>query len=442
MPTHWTYSEFDRESDLCQGDILRRTPELLSILEIVHSHFCDEKYTSFLVLTQTCDLVRRGGGDCSARHVTLCVIRELDLVLPYMLSDICGTEIPGVYTKEGRIYAEQLLVRIVNQNEQARGLFYLHPDADVGIATPSVAFLRISIALRREHYTILRQARSGRIVPEFSAKLGWLTGNLYSRVPTPDWDEKNGKHSAKNLAKSLLASSSEAGEQSWVSERWLNAARSANVDFTQLDRTNAFSALQHHAPLEPIEVIADRLDKLSRELVLTEQAPRIRDELRDDDQFVNMVCDAVSVVAGAVIGEEKSVKLGTRLRADVAFRESIANHVQVSVKRAARDHEHEPGEAVCSLLAVQTGMSASSLQVLEQAIAEPEITDVQIAELQAKIKDSHLYGNAAIDHVREIVNATMADGSLERIRKVISRIRNDQQVKNALRAQQMPLVAE
>lgn len=49
MPTHWTYEEFETDSDLAQGDILKRTVELDNITNNVHSHFSNEKYLGFLV---------------------------------------------------------------------------------------------------------------------------------------------------------------------------------------------------------------------------------------------------------------------------------------------------------------------------------------------------------------------------------------------------------
>lgn len=189
-PSHWTYCEFAAGDDLQQGDIIRRDPALLTVLSQVLSHFCDQRYTTFLVLTQSCDLVRRNEEACKAEHINLCVVRELGPFLPTLLEPCCGTGITGVFDYDRRWYAEQLLKRLLNQNEQARCLFYLHPDADVGIATASIALLRVSIALRREHYSMLQDCRCGRLEPEFVAKLGWLAGNLYSRVATPDWEDK------------------------------------------------------------------------------------------------------------------------------------------------------------------------------------------------------------------------------------------------------------
>lgn len=86
--------------------------------------------------------------------------------------------------------ANDLIDRIINQNEAALGIFYLHPEASIGIAESSIVLLRVSIALRAaEHYDTLVAARRGRLHPEFANKLGWLCGNLHSRVGIRDWKE-------------------------------------------------------------------------------------------------------------------------------------------------------------------------------------------------------------------------------------------------------------
>ena len=167
-PAHWTYEDCADHPDLAQGDIIKATEQVKSVLKEVHPDFLDGKYSAFLVLTQTCDLVRRGGGNCASRYINLAVVRPLVAVLttrldqtcrPVKLGDVC---VKGLYLTEKKLKARQLVTRILNQNEQKLGLFYLHPDVSVHIAQPSVALLQVSIALRaREHYTALVEARTG-----------------------------------------------------------------------------------------------------------------------------------------------------------------------------------------------------------------------------------------------------------------------------------------
>ena len=81
-PVHWTYEVIDSENeDLFQGDIIQPNEDVRLIFEKVHKHFIDPKYSAFLVLTQTCDLVRRNEEQCKARYINLAVIRPLEYVL-------------------------------------------------------------------------------------------------------------------------------------------------------------------------------------------------------------------------------------------------------------------------------------------------------------------------------------------------------------------------
>lgn len=205
MPAHWTYAAFEPAADLAQGDIIEPTPDLGAVLAEIHPHFRDSKYVSFMVLTQSCDLVRRP--EYRGQPINLCVVRELGSIGSRLLELYCGSEIPGVYRKESRNEGRRFLERTINQNEQAIGLFYLHPDADSGVSTPCVAMLRIAIALHTNHYEKIRDARRGRLRPEFQAKLGWLIGNLYSRVGTEDWtDPSDRKPQQRSIIDHTIAS--------------------------------------------------------------------------------------------------------------------------------------------------------------------------------------------------------------------------------------------
>jgi hypothetical protein len=191
MTLHWTYKDLkELGKDLGQGDILIPNEALSYLFSSIHPHFCDSKYSAFMILTQSCDLVQRKG-KCKTEYINLAVIRPLQDILPMFLEPLCGTETPGIYYQDRKNDANQFLERLFNQNEQSAGLFYLHPDNDnVGIAQPSVALLRVSIAVRaHEHYQILLESRKGGLSADFQSKLGWLLGNIYSRIGTRDWDK-------------------------------------------------------------------------------------------------------------------------------------------------------------------------------------------------------------------------------------------------------------
>jgi len=82
-------------------------------------------------------------------------------------------------------FVEQVL------NNNASDFFYLHPQPELGFSEPSCAFLRLSVSLKSvEHYQTCYAARLLSLAPVFQTKLGWLVGNMYSRVGTDDWIPK------------------------------------------------------------------------------------------------------------------------------------------------------------------------------------------------------------------------------------------------------------
>jgi len=88
-----------------------------------------------------------------------------------------------------KVYRQRLvdfLTKLLNNNDTR--YFYFHDDPSLGPVEPHVAFLHLSIAIRsRDHYETCLKARKCSLDDTFQAKLGWLVGNLYSRVGTKDW---------------------------------------------------------------------------------------------------------------------------------------------------------------------------------------------------------------------------------------------------------------
>jgi len=234
MPPHWTYEKIENDdAPLAQGDILWPGDDLRAVLGEEHPDFCDPKYLAFVVITQSCDLVSRRGKPCKADYVNLTPLRDLESCLLQFLDDVCEKISSGVYLQNSKPEAYQLLARILNQNEQALGLFYLHPDTDtVGISDYAVALLRVSAPVNaRRHYAVLQKARKGRLNAQFRSRLGWLVGNLYSRVATPDWgDQEGGDMRMRDLIHQLV----DTDLYKWVSKASVNAAKKAGVRFEQI----------------------------------------------------------------------------------------------------------------------------------------------------------------------------------------------------------------
>ncbi|ESZ24249.1 hypothetical protein X734_23350 [Mesorhizobium sp. L2C084A000] len=170
-----------------QGDIIRRTPALERLLETVHPFYLNADYRYFMVLTQTCDLVSRDGA-IATPYISLCAIRPLQEVInreakKYQTNNVLKKA--NAITEQGQSRVRMFLKSLLNNNNHE--YFYVHEQVNKGIGDRMCAFLRLSISLKTEHYAIVKKARILSLKPEFQAKLGWLVGNIYSRVGTDDW---------------------------------------------------------------------------------------------------------------------------------------------------------------------------------------------------------------------------------------------------------------
>lgn len=186
---HFTYNETLDETNLCQGDVLSITDELKSVLEQHHPYFTKDHYKYFIVITQTCDLVRRNKGQCNSPYITLAAVRTYDDFITRVSTRFGVKDINGflLLEKKNSDAFVQLIERLYNNNESE--YFFLAKDSDVGLDESMVAFLKVSFALKSNlHYDKCLAAKRIELSDDFKAKLGWLVGQMYSRVGTKDWE--------------------------------------------------------------------------------------------------------------------------------------------------------------------------------------------------------------------------------------------------------------
>ncbi len=250
MPSHWTYAPCKPASDLEQGDFLLQTAELRAALTEAHPHFTKEKFLGFVVITQTCDLVRRPSP--ATPFVAIAAVRSLRSVLPKLLRTACDPWDVGIFPESRRDSARKLLERLFNQNEQALGVFYFHPDADLELGEPAVALLRVSVALKAQHYDALLSARRGRLRADFQAKLGWLVANLYGRAASADWgDDPSGKDKLAAMISACL------DDPLWANDEALMSAQSKKSLPPNVSVEDAVKELARLTPPDIKERVAD-----------------------------------------------------------------------------------------------------------------------------------------------------------------------------------------
>lgn len=205
MVAHYVYETPD-PNILCQGDVLSRKPELVACIRDYFQYYAEHTaYTNFMVLTQTCDLVCRKASDRpNSPYITLAAIRPL--------SDIIDLEIkkklPTWQIESNLLRRSQheslvlFLCRLLDNNEP--GFFYLHPEPATGIQEPCCCFLQLSISLREVHYEKMKAAKIAQLKEPFQAKLGWLLGNMYSRVGTTEWNDHYSNNKVEKEANGIL----------------------------------------------------------------------------------------------------------------------------------------------------------------------------------------------------------------------------------------------
>lgn len=176
---------------LLQGDVLVRNDELRDALRNAHQYYADAPdYKYFMVLTQSCDLVRRGGAEPRSAYITLAAARPLQVLVERNISKCdldLDTETRICDKKhEGRIVS--MLERLLHNTEPS--YFFIRAESHENIPEDVCLFLALSVAIRVSHYDACLKAKVAQLDDVFQAKVGWLAGNLYSRVGTPDLEEK------------------------------------------------------------------------------------------------------------------------------------------------------------------------------------------------------------------------------------------------------------
>lgn len=184
---HFTYRK--PQGDLQQGDLLNITDEIRGVLSKYYSYYANHPdYSYFMVLTQSCDLDRYGGKPCKARYITIAAVRPIGTVFSRELEKHQRSSLEkngNLCSSEKQHWIRDFIIRLLNNNIPE--YFYLAEDSDFGLDQANVAFLKLAVPIKVKHYKICLNARFVQLDDIFQAKLGWLIGNLYSRVGTPDW---------------------------------------------------------------------------------------------------------------------------------------------------------------------------------------------------------------------------------------------------------------
>lgn len=279
---HFTYKALEQDADLQQGDILQRSEALTSVLNAVFPYYLHEDYRHFAVLTQPCDLVRGR----QSRYITIGAVRPLSHAIEREAQRFQTNYVlrrANVVPDGAKDKLRQFLQRLLNNNEQE--FFYLHEDASIGSAQPSCVFLRLSIALLSDHYEVCRAARVVSLEPMFQAKLGWLVGNIFSRVGTEDWVPKAASLPQwQRLIDDILARNTV-----FMNDKKIEVVKKANPEATisnmQADDVRRLiqASAEHRKKADAIEAVINQLQ--SETALSPEDLSKVQRRLENDAVF-------------------------------------------------------------------------------------------------------------------------------------------------------------
>lgn len=217
---HFTYKCRPDTSSLCQGDLIQVTEDIKPILADIHPYFLKDRYKYFMVLTQSCDLVRRNGSKCKTPFIVLATVQTFSEFFDELLiTDRCAERVGNLLLmdakKKDRAY--QLLERIYNNTEP--DYFFLYKDESLDFPESMIASLKVTIVLKSDlHYESCLKAKKMELSDEFKAKLGWLVGNIYSRVGTTDWESVMSSNDRKKMLNDELCAHCVIGHKSQIKQ--------------------------------------------------------------------------------------------------------------------------------------------------------------------------------------------------------------------------------
>lgn len=288
---HFTYDQNPDDRSLFQGDVLRRTDGMNEILEKVHPHYSKEDYHYLVVLTQSCDLVRRNSKPCNARYIALAAVRPFPEAIQREV-DRRRDQRPDVEREAGianmkvKFAIRQFVGSLLNNNKAP--YFYLHPELEADFNEPHCAFLRLSVAIKAsEHYDTCLTAKVLQLQPEFQAKLGWLVTELYGRVGTEDFTtRKDTKPEFEGRIDRIL----EEEGTLWIREEWytrlLKKIRQSEGPYSPETALQLYSELTEKATKTGMDRLSEILpplgldqDTIDRVLAAVRSDPALRKAL-------------------------------------------------------------------------------------------------------------------------------------------------------------------
>lgn len=144
-----------------------------------------------------------------------------------------------------------------------------------------VAYLKVSIALKSdEHYDKCLSAKKIELTDEFKAKLGWLVGNMYSRVGTADWEGIMSPQARKDMLNNDLNSMCVIGNKEQLKQLKRNYLEQTELMPNHEDAIEFISNIQIKTKYDKVMDVIEEVIKTSSKKIPIEEKEKLLKAIR------------------------------------------------------------------------------------------------------------------------------------------------------------------
>jgi len=177
----------DLGKDLNQGDLIELSGNFLEKFQGFYPEVTTSNSDGYcMVISQSCDLVRRNG-DCKSKYINLCMVRPFNEMMTKVFTHNKTKDVKdGDYFLFGSSQYDEVksnIWKLIN-NSESKNRFFLPKHSK--LKNHLLVQLDVMFAVRSEIYADILANRQLSLASEFRAKIGKIVGDLYSRVATSD----------------------------------------------------------------------------------------------------------------------------------------------------------------------------------------------------------------------------------------------------------------
>ena len=216
-----------------------------------------------IVLSQTCDLVETENRSIKIPYINISLVEPIDR----FISDDYKDKIEKIFNKHSFDYSiKSHKIKITNRDSIIHGfkksfnsIFQNNEKYLYFLVLPwrqksrmFVVNLTKSFPLKSQHSRLIQEASKFQLEPFFESSLGWKMVDLYGRVGTPDYKDKELSILSKNLLKRVLKAAKDNNERLELSAEEfekIKATRNATVK----EKTDTFIKVMFGSSLDKMK---------------------------------------------------------------------------------------------------------------------------------------------------------------------------------------------